>query len=368
MSAAIEDHAGDPRHPSFMTEASTSPHSRSDHAPSTSWSRIVARYREPRPARSLVEIVVTAVPLALLWTAAWLAVGRGYWWALLLTVPAAAFVVRVFMIQHDAGHGSLFRGRAVNDWVGRLIGVFTLTPYADWRFAHGVHHASAGNLDQRTLGAVDMLTVEEYAALPRVRRLLYRLYRHPLVLFGLGPAYVFLVRQRLPAQLSGGGLAPWVGVMGANLATALFIAGGIWLFGPLAFLSVWLPTMVLAATLGVWLFYVQHQFESTFWARQSQWHPHTAALHGSSYYDLPPLARWFTANIGVHHVHHLNSRIPFYRLSEVLRDFPELKTIGRMTVAESLATAPLALWDAHAGRLVSFREASRLLEAGANEN
>lgn len=324
-----------------------------------SWSRIVARYRHPRPWRSVIEIAITAAPLALLWTAGCLALARGQGWAILVCVPAAAFVLRLFVIQHDCGHGSLFRGAAANDWVGRVIGVITLTPYGHWRETHGVHHATSGNLDRRGLGAVDMLTVEEYAALPPWRRGLYRAYRHPLVLFGVGPAYLFFLQQRLPIGLMRGGAGVWLGVMGANLGIAAFIAGGIWLFGLAPFLGIYIPTLALAATAGVWLFYVQHQFERTSWVRQGQWNPHEAALHGSSHYDLPPVLRWFTANIGVHHVHHLNSRIPFYRLDEVLRDFPQLRDIGRMTLAQSLRAAPLALWDARANRLVSFKQARR---------
>lgn len=336
---------------------------------SKSWSKIVARYRTPSTARSIFEILITAVPLGLIWTFAWIAVGHGQWWALLLTVLAAGFVVRLFMIQHDCGHGSMFKSQAANDWVGRIVGMITLTPYSHWRQSHGVHHATSGNLDRRGMGDVEMLTVDEYAALPTRRRLKYRLYRHPVVLFGLAPAYLFFLQQRLPVGFMRAGSGPWIGVMGANLAIAAFIAGGIFLFGPGPFLAVYIPTMMMAATVGVWLFYVQHQFELTLWARQPDWNPHDAALYGSSYYDLPAALRWFTANIGVHHVHHLNSRIPFYRMDEVLRDFPRLRDIGRMSLRDSLETVGLRLWDSETNRLVSFREAERLIKArgrGAN--
>lgn len=331
--------------------------------PSKSWSKIVARYRTPNVARSVAEILISALPLGALWGLAWTAMGQGQGWAILLCVPAAGFVVRLFMIQHDCGHGSMFKSKATNDWVGRMIGVVTLTPYSYWRQSHGVHHATSGNLDRRGMGDVEMLTVEEYAALPRRRRILYRVYRHPLVLFGLAPAYLFFVQHRLPVGYFRAGLGPWLGVMGANLSIAVLIAGGVWWFGAGPFLWVYIPTMAIAATVGVWLFYVQHQFEKTLWARQPEWNLHDSALYGSSYYDLPPLLQWFTANIGVHHVHHLNSRIPFYRMDEVLRDFPQLRKIGRMTLGESLATVGLALWDARTNRLVSFRDAERLLKA-----
>ncbi len=334
--------------------------------PSKSWSKIVARYRTPATLRSLVEILITAGPLCLIWSFAWIAVGRGQWWAILLTVPAAGFVVRLFMIQHDCGHGSMFKSRTANDWVGRILGVITLTPYSHWRDSHGAHHASSGNLDRRGLGDVPMLTVEEYADLPWLRRLFYRLYRNPFVLFGLGPAYLFFLQQRLPVGFMKAGAGPWIGVMGANLAIVAFIGGGIFVFGPAPFLVIYIPTLMMAATAGVWLFYVQHQFERTLWARQLDWNMHDAALYGSSYYDLPLVLRWFTANIGVHHVHHLNSRIPFYRMDEVLRDFPQLRQIGRMSLRDSLETVCLSLWDPETNRLVSFREAGRLLKMRAS--
>jgi omega-6 fatty acid desaturase (delta-12 desaturase) len=289
---------------------------------------------------------------------------------MLLAVPAAGFVVRLFIIQHDCGHGAMFRSRAANAWVGRFIGVITLTPYGHWRQSHGVHHATTGNLDRRGLGAVEMLTVAEYAALPRWRQGLYRLYRHPLVLFGLAPSYLFFLQQRLPVGFMRAGSGPWIGVMGANLAIAVFIGTGVYLFGAAPFLLIYIPVMMIAGTIGVWLFYVQHQFEQTLWARQPDWNPQDAALYGSSYYDLPAVLRWFTANIGVHHVHHLNSRIPFYRLGEVLRDYPRLRQIGRLTLGGSLATVGLALWDQQSKRLISFREARRLIKgarAGVTE-
>jgi acyl-lipid omega-6 desaturase (Delta-12 desaturase) len=188
-----------------------------------------------------------------------------------------------------------------------------LDPYDFWRHTHAIHHASAGNLDNRGIGDADTLTVREYGALSRSGQLKYRLYRHPLVMFGIGPAYLFLLRHRLPMGLMRYGWQPWASTMATNLAIALIVAGMVWLIGLKAFLLVHLPITLLAAAAGVWLFYVQHQFEHTAWQRNGAWNLHEAALHGSSHYDLPALLRWFTANIGVHHVHHLCSRIPYYR-------------------------------------------------------
>jgi omega-6 fatty acid desaturase (delta-12 desaturase) len=206
------------------------------------------------------------------------------------------------------------------------------------------------------LGAIALLTVEEYLALPPLRQRLYRLYRHPLILFGLGPAYMFLLQFRLPIGFMRAGWRPWVSVMGTNLAIAAFFAGGAWVFGVGPFLLVQAATVVLAATIGVWLFYVQHQFEQTSWTHQDAWDRHEAGLYGSSHLDLPPLLRWITADIGVHHVHHLDSRVPFYRLPEVLRDHSQLKACGRLTLRDSFGCVSLALWDEAVGRLVSFRD------------
>ncbi|MBC6983563.1 fatty acid desaturase [Caulobacter sp. 17J80-11] len=323
------------------------------------WPRTLAVYRTPSTRRGLWELVVTAGPLALLWGLAWTTLERGWWWGLLLAVPAAGFLVRLFMIQHDCGHGAFFPRRAANDWVGRAIGVLTLTPYDCWRRQHASHHAGSGNLDRDAFGGIETLAVADYLAMSWPRRLRYRLFRHPLVQFGLGPAYLFLLQQRVPFGFMRKGWRSWISAMGTNLAFAAFAAAGAALFGTAAFLGVYLLTLMLAATAGVWLFYVQHQFERTFWARDGEWVLQEAALKGSSYYELPTPLRWLTANIGVHHVHHLNSRIPFYRLYDVLKDHPELTRQGRLTLRESLGCVRLALWDEASGRLVSFRDLRR---------
>jgi len=316
----------------------------------------LARYREPNHGRSVVEILITVVPFVLLWILMLLSLRIGYGLYLLLVIPAAGFLVRLFMIQHDCGHGSFFRQRLLNDWVGRVIGVFTLTPYDFWRRAHGIHHATSGNLDHRGIGDIDTLTVNEYLALPRWRRFGYRLYRHPIVMFGVGPTYLFILRHRLPLGLTREGWGPWVSTMATNGAIALVVATIIWWIGVWPFLLVHLPITVVGGAIGVWLFYVQHQFEHTVWSENRNWNFSTAALFGSSHYHLPPVLRWFTANIGVHHIHHLCSRIPFYRLPLALRHHPDLANVGRLTLGQSLACVPLVLWDETAHRLISFRE------------
>ncbi len=293
-------------------------------------------YRGANIWRSILEIVISIVPLVALWILMWLALGVGYGLYLLLAIPAAGFLLRLFMIQHDCGHGAFFRQRVANDWVGRVIGVLTLTPYDFWKRTHAVHHATSGNLDRRGHGRY------RYADRARIPVAVaagdgfaIRLYRNPAVMFGLGPAYLFLVQHRLPVGLMQGagsrGSVPWQPMRRLRGVAAILI----WLIGIWPFLLIHLPITLIAASIGVWLFYVQHQFEATFWAANEAWTVQEAALHGSSFYDLPGVLHWFTANIGVHHVHHLCSRIPFYRLPQALRANPELANIGRLTLWQS---------------------------------
>ncbi len=322
--------------------------------------RRLNKFNTPSGARSVFEIAVTIGPLALIAVLAWVAFNRHIWWGVLLAAPAAGFLVRLFMIQHDCGHGAFFPWKRLNDWVGRALGVLTLTPYDYWRKAHALHHAASGALDRRTLGGIDTLTVSEYLALPRLKRIGYWLYRHPLVMFGLGPAFVFILQHRVPFGMMREGWRPWISVLATNLGIAAFVAALILVFGLLPFLLVFLPATLLAASAGVWLFFVQHQFEETHFARSDSWTFHTAALRGSSHYDLPAVLRWFTGNIGVHHVHHLNSHIPFYRLPQVLHAEPELRSLGRLTFLASFRCVGLALWDESSRRLITFRELRRM--------
>jgi omega-6 fatty acid desaturase (delta-12 desaturase) len=321
------------------------------------WTTALARYREPILARSLAELVVTAAPFVALWLAMLLSLRYSYSLCLILAVPAAGFLVRLFMIQHDCGHGSFFRRRSANDWLGRALGVLTLTPYDYWRRTHAMHHATSGHLGRRGTGDVDTLTVSEYRSLPALGRTLYRLKRHPIIVLGVAPLYLFVLRHRLPVNLMRAGWAPWLSVMATNLVIALVVGLLIALVGVRGVLLVQMPITLLASSIGVWLFYMQHQFEHTYWAWDPDWSLHAGALHGSSHYDLPPVLRWFTANIGIHHVHHLCSRIPSYRLGEVLREHPELRAVSRLTLKQSFRCLRLALWDEEQRRLVGFREA-----------
>ncbi len=324
------------------------------------WVQILAKYREPSTRRSIWELAATLVPFVALWVLAWASLSVSYWLTLVLAILNGGFLVRIFAIQHDCGHSSYFRSRTAGDWVGRALGVLTLTPYDVWRRSHSIHHATHGNLDQRGFGDILTLTVAEYRARGKMGQFLYRLYRNPVVLFVLAPSYLFILQNRLPFGLMNQGWRYWTSAMGTNAMLVFVVGVMLWLGGLMPVILIFLPTSVIAATIGVWLFYVQHQFETTHWAKDPDWQMHEAALEGSSHYVLPAPLRWLTANIGIHHVHHLYSRIPFYRLTEVLRDHAELAEAQRLTVWESLKSVRLNLWDEATCRLVSFGEARRL--------
>lgn len=321
------------------------------------WLKLMEHYREPQLGRSAFEIVITAVPFAISWWLAWAALAVGYLLTLFFCLVASGFLVRLFLIQHDCGHGAFFRRKRTNDWVGRAIGVFTLTPYDVWRRSHALHHATSGNLARRGYGDIETLTISEFKGRSLFGRLCYRIYRHPLVLFGIGPLYLFLIQNRLPVGFMRSGWLYWVSAMATNLAIAVTWVCLAFVVGVDSFFLVQLPIVAFAASAGVWLFYVQHQFEDTFWAQEDAWQVHDAALYGSSYYVLPGWLNWLTADIGAHHVHHLYSRIPYYRLSRVLRDHPELRNVRRVSFRESLGCINLRLWDEDRQRLVSFRDA-----------
>ena len=298
--------------------------------------------------------MVTALPFLGLWGLMWVLADISAWLALPLAVPAAGFLVRLFMIQHDCGHNAFFSSRRANDWTGRVLGVLTLTPYDFWRHSHALHHAGSGNLERRGIGDIDTLTVDEYLSRSRWGRLRYRVYRHPLVMFGAGPSYLFFLQHRLPVGAMNQGAMPWLSTMLTNLGIVALAVSLAMLTGVSTFLAIHVPIVAVAASIGVWLFYVQHQFEQTYWEPDADWSHPDAALHGSSFYDLPAPLMWITGNIGVHHLHHLSSRIPFYRLSEVLSHYPELRTIGRLTLRESLKCVKLVLWDQQSKKMVPF--------------
>lgn len=321
---------------------------------------LLARYRAPRVAKSLFQLVSTLGLFAAAWLVMWWSLQYGYWLTLLLALPTSGLAVRLFILQHDCGHGSFFRSVATNRVVGNLLGVLTLTPYQCWRRQHAMHHATNGQLDHRGMGDILTMTVAEYQSASRLERWMYRLYRHPLVLFGVGPFLHFVVLQRFTSRLPSNWRSERRSVHLTNLALLVLASGMAWLVGPWTLIAVHLPVVLLSASCGVWLFYIQHQFDPTYWERDQDWDHHTAAIEGSSYLELPwPLA-WMTANIGLHHIHHLDSRIANYALPVCYQAHAELQTVQRLTLRSSLACMNLKLWDERSQRLVGFADAKRL--------
>lgn len=320
----------------------------------------IKQHAKPSRKRSLRQLAITFGAFLALWLAMWFSLDYTYALTLLLAVPTAGLVVRLFVIQHDCGHGSYFQSRRANDLVGRVIGLLTLTPYDYWRRAHDMHHANSGNLDRRGIGDITTLTVGEYAALGRWRRLAYRLYRHPLVLFGIGPAYLFIIKHRWPLDLPILKSGLWASLLATNLAIVAIVIGLALAVGPIELLKLQLPIVLTSSSMGVWLFFVHHQFAATRWWRDGEWQFQQAALYGSSYYCLPKALQWLTANIGIHHVHHLCSKVPNYRLQECLTEIPEMRQVNRLTLLDSLKCARLTLWDEDAGRMIGFRDLRHL--------
>lgn len=319
------------------------------------WRQIIASYQHSDLKRSLWQIADSVVPYLALWYLAYRLLAVSFWLALPVTLLAAGFMVRVFIIFHDCGHGSFFRSDASNRAVGYITGILTLTPYDDWREEHAKHHATAGDLDRRGDGDVWTMTVREYREASFWRRTGYRLYRSPLVFLGVAPLYLFMVRHRLTR--AGSSPRARMSVYVTNLALlaifgALFATAGV-----TATLLVELPLLATAGAAGIWLFYVQHQFEGVYWARRGERDFVAAAMDGSSLYALPKVLQWFSGNIGFHHIHHLAPRIPNYRLPKAYREQPLLRRVDRLTLLGSLRSLRLRLYDEDAHRLVSFREA-----------
>ena len=317
----------------------------------------LAKYREPSLPASLWQLSSTVVLFLGLTVGAWFLLQVSIWLALLAAIPAAVMIVRLFIIHHDCGHGSFFKSRIANDVVGFILGVVSWTPYHSWRWTHAMHHGSTGDLDHRGWGDIPTLTVKEYFEMAAWKRFFYRLYRHPLVLFGVMPAFVFLLLQRWPFTYPKNIKKVRMSVHLTNLTLLAFTVGMCWLIGVVPFLVICLLPAAIAGTIGVWLFYVQHQFEDAYWERHENWDLFTAAFEGSSHYDLPRVLRWMTANIGLHHIHHLDSRIPNYRLQKCLDSIPELQHAPRLTFWQSLGCMRLKLWDEDRKCMVTFREA-----------
>jgi len=311
--------------------------------------------------RGVAQLVVTGGLFVAGWWAMWASLSTGYWLSLLFAIPTAGMVVRLFVLQHDCGHGTMFQSQAANSAVGIALSVITMTPYHCWRRQHANHHATNGQLDHRGSGDVTTLTLDEYRRLPAWQRFGYRLYRNPLILFGIGPIIYFALIQRLPWSVPATWKRERRSIHDTNILVLAACLAASWAFGPLVFVQIHLPVLALAASIGTWLFFVQHQFEPTYWERDDEWDHTRAAVEGSSFLDLPEPLRWLTANIGYHHVHHLDSRIPNYALADCHAAHPTLQAARRLTLVEALRCARLKLWDEAAQELITFREAKRRL-------
>jgi omega-6 fatty acid desaturase (delta-12 desaturase) len=330
--------------------------------PAPGWRRVVARYQQPAVWRAIWQVLNTLVPYGVLWYLIYLSLGVSWWLTVPLALLAGGFLVRVFIIFHDCGHGSFFKSRAANDLLGLLMGILCFTPYYHWRWEHAAHHASAGDLDRRGTGDVWTMTVEEYLAASRWRRLVYRLARNPFILFLVAPVLLFVVRERFPSPRAG--RRERLSVYATNLVLIAFVGAMSWIFGWKAYLVLQLAVIMVASSAGVWLFYVQHQFEGVYWQRSAEWDYVKAALEGSSYYKLPKVLQWFSGNIGFHHIHHLSPRIPNYHLEKCHRSEPLFQTVKPVTLLSSLKSFSFRLWDEQRQRMVGYA-AIRQLRAQA---
>jgi len=325
--------------------------------------RQLATYIRPDWQSAAIQLANTLIPFALLWWLMLHSLNVSYVLTLILAIPAAALMLRIFVMAHDCTHGSFVPSRSGNTIIGMLLGVIALTPYHYWRRTHRLHHATSGNLDRRALGDITTLTVAEYQALTPGRQFAYRLYRNPLVILGVGPFFVFWLKYRLPWDTPFGWRAEWISVLYTNLAL-LGLGALAWTSTGLdRALLVQAPIWLLAHSFGIWIFYVQHQHEQTYWQPDTKWNYTQAALRGSSFLNFSPLLHWFTGNIGYHHIHHLVSRIPNYVLPTASSDLGEALQPQSLTLMDGMQTFRCKLWNEHAGKMVGFPEG----QAGTGE-
>jgi omega-6 fatty acid desaturase (delta-12 desaturase) len=326
------------------------------------WREALAPYAKPDSRRAALCLATSVPPYLGLSLATYLLLARSPF-ALLLELPAAVFLVRSFIVFHDCSHGSFLRSRRANVWLGRGIGLLLYSPFLRWRHDHAVHHATSGDLERRGTGDLRTLTVTEYRALSKRGRLGYRLLRNPLVMFGIGPVVAMIIGPRIVAR----GARPRMrrSVLATDVAIAVVIAALVWLIGWRDYLLVLGPSALLAGSMGIWLFYVQHQFEDAYWDSGADWTFTDAALRGSSYLRLPGVLRFCTGNIGYHHVHHLNAAIPNYNLRRAHDRTPALHDVPTLSLADGLRATTLKLWDEQSNRLVGFRAARRVHPTGS---
>jgi len=318
-------------------------------------------YAQPRLGRSLLDLATSVVPYLLLTAFMYATWGDSIWLTLGLLLPTAGFLLRTFIVFHDCGHGSFLASKRANRWVGRFTALLVWQPYENWRFDHAVHHGTAGDLDRRGQGDVPTWTVEEYYARPWQQRLGYRLFRSPLVMFGIGPMFSLMVAPRFSSRDKRRRLRN--SIILTNISLAIAVTGLCLLFGIPAFLLVQLAPAYLAAMAGVWLFYVQHQFEDVYWESSERWSYTDAALEGSSYLKLPKVLQFFTGNIGLHHVHHLNARVPNYNLQAAHDENEVFAQVPVLTLRDSFRCPRLKVIDTKSGRLLTWAEARALVRA-----
>ena len=325
------------------------------------WKRIVARFQKPSTGRAVWQLTNTLVPYALLWWLMYYSVTVSWWITVPLAVLAGGLLVRIFIFFHDCGHGSFFKSRLANDICGFLCGMLTFTPYYHWRWEHSLHHASSGDLDRRGTGDVWTLTVQEYLESSRWKRFSYRLARNPIILFAIAPFFLFVVRHRFPTSKAD--QRERYSVYWMNLAIFGMAAAMTAVFGLKVYLIIQLIVLMVAGSTGVWLFYVQHQFEGVYWERRDEWDYAAAALQGSSFYKLPRILQWFSGNIGFHHIHHLSPRIPNYNLEKCHNADPLFQRVKPVTLLASFKSLTFRLWDEQRQRLVGYRHLRELRRA-----
>lgn len=314
----------------------------------------VAPYERTDTKLSIRQLFNTLVPLLLLWYAAYWSMSISYWLTLVIAIVASGFLIRTFILFHDCCHGSLFNSRWANDILGTILGVITLVPYQQWKHSHSIHHATSSNLDKRGIGDIWILTVDEYTSAPLWRKMAYRIYRNPLIMFGLGPIFVFLIQYRFNAK--GARRKERLNTYVTNVLIVALYALLIWAIGWKAFVMVHGPIFYISGVLGIWLFYVQHQFEDTYFEHQDEWSYVKAAVEGSSYYQLPKVFQWMTGNIGFHHVHHLAPKVPNYNLEKAHCATPPLQKATTITLSTSLKSLRYRLWDEHNKTFIGFKE------------
>jgi len=322
------------------------------------WKEVIAKYNFPDVKRSIWQLIDSVVPFIGIWILMYYSIRVSYWLTLALAFPAAGFMVRIFIIFHDCGHRSFFKSARWNHRIGVFTGLFSLTPYHKWHIGHSQHHATVGNLDKRGTGDVLTMTVDEYLKASKRKRIFYRIYRNPLVMIALAPPIIFIVQNRLFSG-SESTRVKW-NVIWTNLILVVIIGAISLVIGFKSFVLVHLPILYISSVWGVWLFYVQHQFHEVHWYHDNEWKYETVALYGCSFYKLPAILQWFSGHIGFHHVHHLSSRIPNYKLEQCHKENPIFAGIKPMTLASSLKSLRLRVWDESTKRLLSFTQAIRL--------